>query len=89
MKLFLSPLTNKDLPIGKQLIDAVSKQDIPNVILFLAHSKPDDVNTCVSTHDKRTSLHLAAALPNLVILQLLIWVNLIFIYTNIRKLTLF
>lgn len=40
----------------------------------MAHSKPEDVNTSISQNDKRTSVHLAASLSHLVILQLLIWV---------------
>ena len=43
------------------------------MILCLAHSKPEDVNSAVSQLDKRTSLHIAASQSNLVILQLLIW----------------
>ncbi|CAF0773886.1 unnamed protein product [Brachionus calyciflorus] len=72
-KLFLAPLPRSDISLGKQLIDAVNRKDIPGVIQCLAHSKPEDVNTIISQTDKRTSLHLAASLANLVILQLLIW----------------
>lgn len=61
-------------------MDAVSRQDVAGVILCLAHSKSDDVNCCVSQLDKRTSLHIAASLSNLVILQLLIWVNIYLSY---------
>ena len=43
--------------------------------LALAHCKPEDVNTTVSGRDTRTPLHLAAALGNLPITQLLIWVT--------------
>lgn len=74
-KLFLAPLPNKELSLGKHLIDAVNRQDIPAVILCLAHSKPEDVNSTISQVDKRSSLHIAASLANLVILQLLIWVK--------------
>ena len=64
----------------KQLLDAVSRQDVYSVILCLAYSKPDDVNSCVSQLDRRTSLHIAASQSNTVILQLLIWVRLRSIY---------
>ena len=43
--------------------------------LALAHCKAEDVNTTVSGRDTRTPLHLAAALGNLPITQLLIWVT--------------
>lgn len=59
--------------ILKQLLDAVSRQDIPGVLLCLAYSKSEDVNCPVSQLDKRTSLHIAASQGNLVALQLLIW----------------
>merc|ERR1719222_859249 len=43
--------------------------------LALAHSSLEEVNSCVSPRDARTPLHLAAALGNLPITQLLIWAN--------------
>ena len=73
-KQFISPLPSQDIPVGKQLLDAVSRSDIYCVILCLSHCKQDDVNTSVSQVDKRTSLHIAASQSHLVILQLLIWV---------------
>lgn len=72
-KQFLASLQHKDITVGKQLLDAVSRQDISSVILCLSHSKHEDVNSCVSQLDKRTSLHIAASQSNIVILQLLIW----------------
>lgn len=54
--------------------------------LALAHCKPEDVNTTVSGRDTRTPLHLAAALGNLPITQLLIWVT-ITIFTPLTFLT--
>ncbi len=74
-KQFIAPLPCKDINVGKQLLDAASRKDVVGVILCLAHCKHEDVNSCVSQVDKRTSLHIAASLPNLVILQLLIWVS--------------
>jgi hypothetical protein len=59
----------------KQLIEAVQKQDVALVLQLLSHSKPEDVNACISPSDKRTSLHVAASIPNTVITQLLIWVS--------------
>ena len=69
--------------MGKQLLDVVSRQDVAGVILCLSYSKQDDVNSCVSQLDRRTSLHIAASQSNLIILQLLIWVcSLILYYLN-------
>lgn len=72
-KQFIDTLPNKEINVGKQLLDSVSRMDVSGVILCLSHCKHDDVNTCVSQVDKRTSLHIAASQANLVILQLLIW----------------
>ena len=73
-KMYIAPLTQSDVPIGRQLVEAVQKQDLPGVILILGHAKAEDVNMCVNgQQDKRTSLHLAASLGNAVIMQLLIW----------------
>lgn len=71
-KQFLAPLQSKD-SIGKQLIEAINKQDVYSVVLILSYSKPEDVNTPISNTDKRTCLHLAASSGNIVIMQLLIW----------------
>ncbi len=73
-KQFLAPLPNKELGVGKNLLDAVSRQDIPSVLQCLAFSRAEDVNCCVSQLDKRTSVHIAASQGNIVILQLLVWV---------------
>jgi Arf-GAP with GTPase, ANK repeat and PH domain-containing protein 1/3/4/5/6/9/11 len=58
----------------QQLIDAVARQDVHNTILVLGYSKFDHVNTPYSKTDTRTALHIAAALGNLVLVQLLLWV---------------
>jgi len=57
------------------LVDAICRCDIAEVSLALAHSGAEEVNSCVSPRDARTPLHLAAALGNLPIAQLLIWAN--------------
>jgi len=59
----------------QQLIDAVARQDIHNTILVLAYCKPDHVNAPYSKTDTRTALHIAAAMGNLTLVQLLIWVS--------------
>lgn len=45
------------------------------LILALARCSIDDVNATVSARDHRTSLHLACAMGNLAMAQLLIWVS--------------
>merc|ERR1711892_1282688 len=55
--------------------DAICRCDMAEVSLALSHCKPEDVNSSVSPRDARTPLHLAAALGNLPIAQLLIWAN--------------
>ncbi len=84
-KQFIGSLPCKDINVGKQLLDAVSRMDVISVILCLAHSKPDDVNSCVSQVDKRTSVHIAASLSNLVILQLLIWVSTLSMLKSVKS----
>lgn len=73
-KEFILPLCNTN-SIGSQLIEAVRKCDMKNLILLLAHSKKEHVNTTISPRDLRTPLHFACATGNLAISQLLIWVG--------------
>lgn len=58
----------------QQLIDALVREDIRNIILLLAHACPDDINAPYNKDDGRTALHIAAALGNVVFVQLLLWV---------------
>jgi Arf-GAP/GTPase/ANK repeat/PH domain-containing protein 1/3 len=51
------------------------REDIRNIILVLGHSHPDDINSPYSKDDGRTALHIAAALGNVVFVQLLLWVR--------------
>jgi len=60
---------------AQSLVDAICRCDMAEVSLALSHCKPEDVNSSVSPRDARTPLHLAAALGNLPIAQLLIWAN--------------
>lgn len=69
------PITNNSMPLGQQLIDAVCSSNIKSIILVLAQASPEQVNTPVGPRDLRTPLHLACALGNLAIAQLLIWVR--------------
>ena len=60
---------------SQQLIDAVARQDIHNTVLVLAYAKLEQVNAPYSKSDTRTALHIAAALGNTVLVQLLLWVR--------------
>ncbi|XP_026470107.1 centaurin-gamma-1A-like isoform X1 [Ctenocephalides felis] len=73
-KKFLAPI-NQNASIGQQLIDAVCRVDMKAIALLLAHANSDQVNATVGTRDLRTPLHLACALGNLAIAQLLLWHN--------------
>ncbi|KAL5281740.1 AGAP3 family protein [Megaselia abdita] len=75
-KEFILPLCNTS-SIGSQLIDTVRKCDIKNLVLLLANSKKEHVNSTISPRDLRTPLHFACATGNLVMSQLLIWVSFI------------
>lgn len=80
-KEWLVPLNSPNRPPGSHqspaqaLLDAICRCDIVDVSLALAHSTTEDVNCSVSSRDARTPLHLAAALGNLPITQLLLWAN--------------
>lgn len=47
------------------------------IVLLLAHSTTEQINSTVTARDLRTPLHLACAIGNLAIAQLLVWVNFI------------
>lgn len=63
------------VPFPQQLIDALVREDIRNIIIILGHAEPDDINAPYSKDDGRTALHIAAALGNVVFVQLLLWVS--------------
>ncbi|KAH9509783.1 Centaurin-gamma-1A [Bulinus truncatus] len=74
-KEFLPPLPYIDIPVNQQLIDALVREDIRNIIVILGHAEPEDINAPYSKDDGRTALHIAAALGNVVFVQLLLWYN--------------
>ncbi|BFZ22466.1 hypothetical protein BsWGS_25505 [Bradybaena similaris] len=74
-KEFLPLLPYIDIPVNQQLIDALVREDIRNVIIILARAEPDDINASYNKDDGRTALHIAAALGNVVFVQLLLWYN--------------
>jgi len=72
-KLFLPAPPYLDVPLPQQLIDAIARQDVHNTVLVLGHAKQMDVNAPYSKSDTRAALHIAAALGNVVLVQLLLW----------------
>lgn len=81
-KEFVPPL-NSTMPLGQQLVDAVCSSNMKAIILALAYANTEQVNSTVSARDLRTPLHLACAMGNLAVAQLLIWVS--GIYINSRS----
>uniref|UniRef100_A0A6P7FRM0 Centaurin-gamma-1A isoform X1 n=2 Tax=Diabrotica virgifera virgifera TaxID=50390 RepID=A0A6P7FRM0_DIAVI len=73
-KEFLPP-PNNTMPLGQQLIDSVCASNIKGIISVLARANVQEVNTTVGPRDLRTPLHLACAMGNLAVAQLLIWHN--------------
>ncbi|XP_071103702.1 centaurin-gamma-1A-like isoform X8 [Haliotis cracherodii] len=75
LKELLPPLPYVDIPVNQQLIDALVREDIRNIVIILGHGQPEDINAPYSKDDGRTALHIAAALGNVVFVQLLLWNN--------------
>lgn len=74
-KEFLAPIS-RSTPLGQQLADAVRRGDMKQLALVLAHAGSEHVNATLGPpRDFRTPLHLACAMGNLSIAQLLIWVR--------------
>lgn len=44
------------------------------IVVLLAHATMEQINATINQRDHRTPLHLACAIGNLAIAQLLIWV---------------
>uniref|UniRef100_A0ACB8EPR6 Uncharacterized protein n=1 Tax=Sphaerodactylus townsendi TaxID=933632 RepID=A0ACB8EPR6_9SAUR len=72
-RLFLAPLPPSELPLGCQLFQSVLDQDLSSVLLLLAHSSKEQINTPTGDKDRRSALHMACDLSNVVITQLLVW----------------
>ncbi|XP_018571425.1 centaurin-gamma-1A isoform X2 [Anoplophora glabripennis] len=73
-KEFLPP-PNNTMPLGQQLVDSVCAANMKAIINVLARTNAQEVNTTVGPRDLRTPLHLACAMGNIAIAQLLIWHN--------------
>ncbi|KAM8975539.1 arf-GAP with GTPase, ANK repeat and PH domain-containing protein 2 [Pelodytes ibericus] len=72
-RLFLAPLKSPGIPLVKQLFRAVQEKDLGNVLLLLAHSNKEQINGITGDRDRRTALHMACELAQVVITQLLVW----------------
>jgi Arf-GAP/GTPase/ANK repeat/PH domain-containing protein 1/3 len=59
------PQLNTSQPIGQQLREAVVKSDMKSIIILLANSTNEHINSCVSLRDLRTPLLLSCAIGNL------------------------
>ncbi|XP_017769282.1 PREDICTED: centaurin-gamma-1A isoform X2 [Nicrophorus vespilloides] len=73
-KEFLPPLCNM-MSIEQQLIDSVCASNVKSIVQILAQATTEQVNTTVGPRDLRSPLHLACAMGNLAVAQLLIWHN--------------
>ncbi|KAL3276489.1 hypothetical protein HHI36_011869 [Cryptolaemus montrouzieri] len=69
------PSPNNTMPLGQQLVDVVCSANMKSIIHVLAQANTEQVNATVSPRDLRTPLHLACAMGNLAVAQLLIWHN--------------
>ncbi|KAK5874782.1 hypothetical protein CesoFtcFv8_027338 [Champsocephalus esox] len=58
---------------GQQLLRAAAEEDLPSVVLLLAHGSRSQVNETCGDGDGRNALHLASRKGNVVITQLLLW----------------
>uniref|UniRef100_S4RAX1 Uncharacterized protein n=1 Tax=Petromyzon marinus TaxID=7757 RepID=S4RAX1_PETMA len=70
---FLGAAPACEVPLGQQLLRAVVEDDLRTAVLLLAHGSRDDVNDTYGDGDGRSALHLACAMANVVLAQLLIW----------------
>ncbi|XP_048839879.1 arf-GAP with GTPase, ANK repeat and PH domain-containing protein 2 isoform X2 [Brienomyrus brachyistius] len=79
-RLFVAPLPApaQDSPatMYSRLLSAVKEKDLPKLLLLLAHSTKEEINTVPpseSTSDQGSALHTACQLGNVVMTQLLVW----------------
>lgn len=64
--------------VFQRIIEAVSKDDRRSCYPLLIHSTDNDINTRTSDNQKMTPLHISCKLGNSVLVQLLLWVSLLF-----------
>lgn len=86
-RVFVAPLPApsstgpEDTAMSVCLLSAVTERDLPRLLLLLAHSNKDQINTALSTGgapsqtQPHTALHAACQLGDVVMTQLLVWVS--------------
>ncbi|XP_066440496.1 arf-GAP with GTPase, ANK repeat and PH domain-containing protein 2 isoform X1 [Eleutherodactylus coqui] len=72
-RLFLAPLKSPGVSLVKQLFKSVQEKSLASVLLLLAHSNKEQINSATGDRERRTLLHLSCELPNVVMTQLLVW----------------
>lgn len=73
-KEFVAPLLQPQM-VGQQLMEAILKMDVRQIVQCLVHATPEDINATVSQKDLRTALHISCSMGSLAISQLLILVS--------------
>lgn len=89
--MFVAPLPctgeGLDGSLSANLLRAVTDRDLPRLLLLLAHSSKEEINTPVdvamhpgnsATQQPRPALHVACQLADVVMTQLLVWVRAVF-----------
>ncbi|EFO18325.1 hypothetical protein LOAG_10171 [Loa loa] len=69
------PLITTDIPLGRQLLDAVFNNDLSALLPILPRCSTSDLRTTVDTTDRRTALHIACSNASAACTQLLVWYN--------------
>ncbi|XP_076054952.1 centaurin gamma 1A isoform X2 [Oratosquilla oratoria] len=67
-------LPQPGVPLQEQIVDAVCRGDVRSLSAILPHAA-EALSATLGPRDLRTPLHLAAALPSLACVQLLLWYN--------------
>lgn len=67
-------MANPIVTINSSIVFII-RSDIRSIITALLHISVTEVNATVSERDLRTAAHLASAMGNLPVLQLLVWKN--------------
>uniref|UniRef100_A0A915HLG1 Uncharacterized protein n=1 Tax=Romanomermis culicivorax TaxID=13658 RepID=A0A915HLG1_ROMCU len=82
IKEFLCPLQNLNMNNGtvdqlvvEKFVETICKKDLKQMLLLLAHCNKSQINATLSPTDLRTPLHVACAVGNAPMTQLLIWYN--------------
>lgn len=84
-KRFLPSIT-ADVPLGRQLLDAVFNNDLDALLPILPRCSTFDLRTTVDTTDRRTALHIACSNASAACTQLLVWVNSSNFFVNLMRL---